>query len=118
MDSSNNICDYYVYLLINSLNNCTYVGITNNLHKRLRKHNGEIKGGARYTSSKKGLGEWIYYGYIRNLSKSVALSIEKKIHIHSKYEKGKTPLERRLNYINKLLSSGNYTNISFECTNM
>ncbi len=30
----------------------TYVGISNNVKKRLRAHNGEIKGGAKYTTSK------------------------------------------------------------------
>ena len=28
-----------------------YCGITNNLEKRLKQHNGEIKGGAKYTRS-------------------------------------------------------------------
>ena len=28
-----------------------YCGITNNLKKRLKQHNGEIKGGAKYTRS-------------------------------------------------------------------
>ena len=30
----------------------TYVGVSNNAIKRLRAHNGEIKGGAKYTTSK------------------------------------------------------------------
>jgi structure-specific endonuclease subunit SLX1 len=30
----------------------TYVGVSNNVERRLRAHNGEIKGGAKYTTSK------------------------------------------------------------------
>lgn len=30
----------------------TYVGVSNNVEKRLRAHNGEIKGGAKYTTGK------------------------------------------------------------------
>ena len=30
----------------------TYVGVSNNVIKRLRAHNGEIKGGAKYTTGK------------------------------------------------------------------
>lgn len=30
----------------------TYVGVSNNVTKRLRAHNGEINGGAKYTTSK------------------------------------------------------------------
>jgi len=30
----------------------TYVGVSNDVMKRLRAHNGEIKGGAKYTTSK------------------------------------------------------------------
>ena len=44
--------NYYVYLLKNTHNNRTYLGITNNLERRLRQHNDEIKGGAKYTISK------------------------------------------------------------------
>ena len=29
----------------------TYVGVSNNVHKRLRAHNKEISGGAKYTTS-------------------------------------------------------------------
>ena len=101
--SRNEDDNYIVYLLINSLNTCTYIGITNNPERRIRQHNGLIVGGARYTHNKKGNGSWTYYGFILGLNKSLALSIEKKIHIHSKRTYGKTPLEKRINYINKLL---------------
>ena len=43
---------YVVYLL--KCENYSYVGMTNDIFKRLRQHNGEIKGGAIYTSKRKG----------------------------------------------------------------
>jgi predicted GIY-YIG superfamily endonuclease len=64
----------YVYLL--QSNKKTYIGATVNLQRRLRQHNREIKGGAKYTTSKKGLGTWDYHGFILGLDKSTALSIE------------------------------------------
>ena len=94
--------EYIVYLLKNSCNNCTYVGITNNPERRLRMHNGEICGGARYTHNKKGLGIWQYYGFIPCLDKSLALSLEKRIHIHSRKMHGITPLEKRITPTEKI----------------
>lgn len=41
----------FVYLLANVTRSRTYVGATKNVARRLRQHNGEIKGGARYTKS-------------------------------------------------------------------
>ncbi len=41
---------YFVYLL-RCANNSLYCGISNNLTKRIRQHNGEIKGGAKYTQA-------------------------------------------------------------------
>jgi predicted GIY-YIG superfamily endonuclease len=108
----NNIDDnYIVYLLLNTSNNCTYVGITNNPEKRLKKHNQIIKGGAKYTKLNKKDGTWYYYGFILGLDKSTALSIEKKIHIYSKKTYGKNPLEKRLNCINNIIQ--NYKYLSF-----
>lgn len=103
--------DYIVYLLINTCCNNTYVGMTNNKIRRLRQHNGDLVGGAKYTTSKKGDGEWMYYGYIENLDKSLALSLEKRIQIKSRRMKGINPLERRLAAIKEILS--NYENIIF-----
>lgn len=39
---------WYVYVLI-CVDNSYYCGITTNLKRRLKQHNGEIKGGAKYT---------------------------------------------------------------------
>ena len=44
-------CNYVCYLLKSENSNRTYIGVTNNLKKRLRQHNGEICGGAKYTRS-------------------------------------------------------------------
>jgi predicted GIY-YIG superfamily endonuclease len=100
--------NYIIYLLYNNSNTCTYVGITNNKNRRIRQHNGELVGGAKYTKMKKGIGKWEYYGWIESiegyiLEKNIALSLEKRIQIFSKKMKGKTPIEKRLNTINKLL---------------
>lgn len=43
--------EYVCYMLVSSVNpRRTYVGCTNNMKRRIRQHNGEIKGGARYTT--------------------------------------------------------------------
>jgi putative endonuclease len=103
---SNQDNNYNVYLLKNQDNNKTYVGITNNLIRRLRQHNNEIKGGARYTTNNSN--KWYYYGYIQNLNKSQALSLEKKIKLTK--SKGKTPIEKRLFSINENIIKFNNMN--------
>ena len=104
--------DYCVYLLYNTNNNSTYIGCTNNKERRIRQHNGELVGGAKYTTAKKLDGEWKYYGIIKNLNKNLALSIEKKIQKKSRKSIGKTTLERRLFAINYILQD--YNEYNFE----
>ena len=43
------ICKYYVYLLKSTTSNRTYIGYTIDVNKRLKKHNGELSGGAKKT---------------------------------------------------------------------
>jgi len=44
--------NWYVYIL-ECCDRTLYTGITTNLEKRLRQHNGEIVGGAKYTEHKR-----------------------------------------------------------------
>lgn len=41
-----------VYLL-KCRDNSLYCGVTNDMQRRLRQHNGELKGGAKYTQAKR-----------------------------------------------------------------
>ncbi len=93
--------DYIVYLLTNTCNNRTYLGVTNNSTRRLRQHNGEIKGGARYTHAFKGTGCWQYYLQIRNVNKSEALSIERTA--KNRRTLGRNAVERRLKVLLPIL---------------
>jgi len=98
--------NYVVYVLVNTSHNKTYIGITNNTIRRLRQHNGELVGGAKYTTSNKSDGNWIFYGFIKNLHKRLSLSFEKKIKIKSRKMSG-SPIEKRLKAIDKVLEEYN-----------
>lgn len=43
--------NYFVYL-IECIDKSLYTGITTNLEKRIKQHNGKLKGGAKYTRGK------------------------------------------------------------------
>jgi predicted GIY-YIG superfamily endonuclease len=64
---SNNNNNYVCYIIYK--NNYSYVGITNNINKRIRQHNNIIKGGAKYTTSK-GSG-WNYLCYIKGFKNKI-----------------------------------------------
>ena len=58
--------NWALYLLENSDNKKTYLGVTVNINRRIRQHNGELVGGAKYTSSNKGDGNWILKAIVNN----------------------------------------------------
>lgn len=55
---------YYCYFLISGNN--TYIGITNNLNKRIKQHNGKLKNGAKSTRMNKN--KWSYHTIIGEFS--------------------------------------------------
>ena len=90
---------YISYCLVRSDSAATYVGATVNMECRLRKHNGLIKGGAKYTLSA------LTRGHTGGLSVKVsgfptwraALQFEWRWkHLSRKKRIGKSPLERRI----------------------
>ena len=64
----------FVYLL-QSLHDPrkTYIGVTNDITRRIRQHNGEIVGGARYTRRFR---PWKFYALFRLRSRTDALKLE------------------------------------------
>lgn len=55
----------------------TYVGSTVNLDRRIRQHNGIIKGGAKYTRN----GSWEYYAVIYNTDNDKKRCLSEEWHI-------------------------------------
>lgn len=72
----------YCYILKNSFDphsNRTYNGYTNNPSRRIRQHNGEIKGGAKYTK-KYGNCSWEIYAIVKGFPDNInALQCEWRI---------------------------------------
>jgi predicted GIY-YIG superfamily endonuclease len=99
MNENHFIC----YLLISETSNQTYVGITNNLERRIKQHNGHLSGGAKYTRSGR---PWKIYGYVEGfcMDKSSVLKFEWRWKFLSKKEKG-YPLEKRLSSLQKLITN-------------
>ena len=77
----------YVYILQSCANMLkSYVGVTNNLARRLRQHNGIIVGGARYTRASR---PWAFFAVFQLSNRHDALSIEWKIKHQKKSSDGK-----------------------------
>ena len=97
----------YVYLL--QSNKKTYIGATVNLQRRLRQHNREIKGGAKYTSKD----TWVRVCYVSGFPTwKDTLQFEWKWKQLSRKIPSKNSLQRRLEALNILVSSEKSTSTS------
>jgi predicted GIY-YIG superfamily endonuclease len=110
---------WYCYILRNRqprYAHLTYNGSTNNLRRRLRQHNEEISGGARYTHGRGG--GWEYYAIVTGFpDHKNALSCEWRIK-HSNGKPGKRPSEHcgttgRIVALNSILRLDRWTK---QCT--
>lgn len=73
--------NYQVYLLYHSDYNVSYIGITNDIDRRLKQHNKIIKGGAKYTT--RFTPKWGLVDITNFMSKSKALKLEYKLKKYS-----------------------------------
>ena len=93
---------WYVYLL-QSTGGSTYVGATVDPDRRLRQHNGELKGGARATGMQCAKGEtWTRVCMVGSFQKIDALRFEWRWKFLSRKQKG-SPLEKRWKALNQLV---------------
>ena len=107
--------DPKVYLLSSEVSNKTYIGFTTDLFQRLRRHNGIISGGAKYTTKDR---PWKLVLYVSGFTdKRSALSFEWYAkHIKSK-KTGKyrvcQKLAPRIENIENLVKENNNLIISY-----
>lgn len=105
-------CEWAVYILVHtpdqvSSRRCSYVGSTNNLTRRLRQHNGELVGGAKFTSGtlRRRGGTWKRAAAITGLpDHRAALQFEWMLkHLTLKQPRRLDPTRRRLRALAQLL---------------
>jgi predicted GIY-YIG superfamily endonuclease len=91
---------YFVYLLKSTVSNRTYVGYTVNIKTRIRKHNGEIVGGAKKTRFHR---PWKVVLYVSFEFERTAMQYEFCIH-HTKKFKRATGVANKMKVMKSLLS--------------
>lgn len=98
--------EWFVYLLETMQKNRTYVGMTCDLDRRLRQHNGEQAGGAAATRG----GVWNRVCHVRGFpDQTAALQFEWAWKHRSRHYKGGPPLQRRLQALQELLADSRPT---------
>jgi putative endonuclease len=68
--------NWYLYVLYSKCLNWTYVGVTNDVGRRLSQHNGNMTGGAKTTRRGR---PWIVASQVGPMDKSKAHSLEHKV---------------------------------------
>ena len=81
----------------------------------MKQHNAKLAGGAKYTKSFKGQGEWFYYCRVSNLTKSEACSIEATAKKMNNKMTGGKPVENRVKILVVILQE--YPKAEMDFTN-
>lgn len=105
----NELNDYSCYIIISKGSNRTYIGSTNNVERRLRQHNGEIKGGAKATKIDR---PWRHICVISGLNKIEALCCEwrlKRKHNYKGQLKGFYGVNKKIENMYNVLNLDRYT---------
>ena len=90
---------WYCYVLVSIPDRFTYVGATVNVDRRLRQHNGELCGGAKYTKRS----QWVRHLHVEGFpNQSAALSFEWRWKKISTKQTG-SPLEKRIKALKLLM---------------
>ena len=84
---------YFVYILVCN-DNTLYTGICTDLEKRLKQHNGQVKGGAKYTEYRRPV-KIVYFQIL--LGRSEALKREAEINKLTRIQKQKIIKEFKKN---------------------
>lgn len=103
---SDSVQDEYLCYILESVDGMrTYAGITNNMTRRLRQHNGTLAGGAKYTS-KPGSRPWKIVLTVHGFkTKTQVLQFEWALH----HMKGKGGVRGRMEKLMKLLRKHQWT---------
>ena len=99
--------NWTVYIIKNK--RFTYIGASPDAHKRLRKHNGELSGGARYTK-RIGAG-WTHICIVSGFNKIQALQFEWAVK-HAKVPGVQTGIPHRINQLHLIINSPQWTSNS------
>ena len=89
----------FLYVLMSLKDNkFSYVGVTNDISRRIRQHNGEIVGGAKYTSRH---APWRVFAMFQLRCRHDALSLEWKVK-HKKIKSDGIGIQGRINAVKRL----------------
>lgn len=110
-------CQHYVYLLKSTSTRRTYIGYTIDPQRRLRQHNGEIVGGAKYTRYGR---PWIMVLYITGFPcHRTALQYEWRCHHPPKrFRKKGAGIYTRITQMYQILSLEKFTNSCIPSKNL
>ena len=97
------------YVIWHEATGATYAGVSPDVHRRLRQHNGELAGGAKYTTSK-GPGGWTHVCFVHGFqTKQQVLQFEWAVKHQPPRGKGGGGLAMRLKKLVATLNKPRWT---------